>query len=356
MTLPRMVRWIAPALFLVASTLAAAPADKWDPARTEPPQTVAELKALQEAVKKTVDKCTPCTVGLMLEFDMKGEGGKKQKVATAGSGVIVNEDGLVLTVGHVITKPGPGSEVTVILQDGDKVKHVKGKTLGFNKYLDTGMVQITDKGPNDGKWPYLKPVKSGELKKGQWVVTLGHPGGWKEGRPPVVRLGQVVDVNTEEHYVRTNCPIVGGDSGGPLFDLNGNVVGIHDKIGDTLAVEHNIHLPIESYKLQWDRLAKGEILDRKSLKAAAEPAYLGITFDNEFQGGGKVIDLDEDGPAAAGGVKINDVIAEFDGVKVGSADDIRDQLRKKRAGELVEVSVKRASKSVVLSVKLAKKI
>jgi len=350
-----MVRWIAPALLLIVSTAIAAPPEKWDATRTTPPETVAELKSLQEAVKKTVEKCTPCTVGLFLEFDAKGPGGKKDKVGTYGSGVIVSEDGLVLTVGHVITKPGPGSEVTVILQDGDKVKRVKGKTLGFNKYLDTGMVQITDKGPDDGKWPFLKPVKSGALKKGQWVVTLGHPGGWKEGRPPVVRLGQVVDVNTEEHYVRTNCPIVGGDSGGPLFDLNGNVVGIHDKIGDTLAVEHNIHLPIESYQLQWDRLVKGEILDRRSLKAAAEPAYLGVTFDNDFQGGGKVLELDEDGPAAAAGVKANDVIVEFDGVKVGSADDVRDQLRKKKPLEEVEVSVKRAAKVVVLTVKLARK-
>ena len=71
--------------------------------------------------------------------------------------------------------------------DGVSFPIYKGKTLGVNKGADSGMIKITDKGPlEDGKWPHLTVGKSADLKKGQWVVCLGHPGGWRKDRPPVV--------------------------------------------------------------------------------------------------------------------------------------------------------------------------
>ena len=200
------------------------------------------LEAIQARVEKVVKKCTPETVAILIGFG-------------AGSGVIVSEDGLVLTAAHVITgedlmgKGGPyesGKPCTIVLADG---KHVKGKTLGVNSDNDVGMVQITDKGPNNGKWPFLPVAKSATLKKGEWVVSLGHPGGPKIGRPPVARLGRI-EARTSD-IVRSNCTLVGGDSGGPLFDLDGNVVGIHSRIGLTLA--QNIHVPIELFQAQWER-------------------------------------------------------------------------------------------------------
>ena len=75
-----------------------------------------------------------------------------------------------------------------MLPDG---KRVNAETLGVNSDTDVGMVKITDKGPNNGKWPFLPIAKSSSLKRGQWVVSLGHPGGPKEGRPPAARLGRV---------------------------------------------------------------------------------------------------------------------------------------------------------------------
>src|SRR5205085_3383575 len=137
--------------------------------RDKVPESIEELKALQAAVKKVVEKSTPCTVGVMI-----GMG--------AGSGVIVSEDGLVLTAAHVSGEPN--KDCTIILPDGTRVK---GKTLGTNDKVDSGMIQITDKGPNNGKWPFIPVGKSTDLKKGQWLVALGHPGGWKRDRPPVAR-------------------------------------------------------------------------------------------------------------------------------------------------------------------------
>ena len=144
----------------------------------------------------------------------------------------------------------------IVLPDG---KRVKAKTLGVNSDIDSGMVKITDKGPNDGKWPFMPVAKSADLKKGQWVVSLGHPGGPKTA-DRLSRGSGALQTNDKE-IVQSNCTLVGGDSGGPLFDLDGNVVGIHSRIGLTLA--QNIHVPTELFKNQWDKLVAGEVFGER---------------------------------------------------------------------------------------------
>ena len=301
---------------------------KWDAIRTTAPDSIEELKALQATVKKVVEKTTPCTVGVMLGLG-------------AGSGVIVTEDGLVLTAAHV--SGDPGKDCTLILPDGSRVK---GKTLGTNDKLDSGMIQITDKGPNDGKWPFIPLGKSTDLKKGQWLVALGHPGGWKRDRPPVARLGQVQD--SSKDLIRSSCTLVGGDSGGPLFDLEGHVVGIHSRIGYTLA--SNIHVPADGFKAEWEQLAKGVQIG-KPLKAA--PVILGVEFDTEETP--KLKDVTEEGPADQAGLKSGDVITEFDGKEVATPDEIRAILRKKKPGDEVTVLVKRGTKTLSRTITLGKR-
>jgi len=321
---------------------------KWPTERTTAPDDVEELKALQERVKKVVDKCTPSTVGLIVTVGF---------TQGAGSGVIVSEDGLVLTAAHVITgedptgKPTPyepGREIDIVLHDGKKVK---AKTLGVNSDIDSGMVQITDKGPNDGKWPFLPVGKSADLKEGQWVVSLGHPGGPKTGRPPVARLGRVV--NNTKDIVRTNCTLVGGDSGGPLFDLDGNVVGIHSRIGLTLNT--NIHVPTEQFKAQWDKLVAGEVFGKVAKKQGAPP-FLGVVFPEDEEDDAWITDeVETDTPAGKAGLKAGDTITKFDGNSVKSVKQFRELIQKKKAGDVVKLTVRRGTAMMTLSVTLGKK-
>jgi serine protease Do len=289
MTPPRLARSAACLVLLLGVLTAAAPAadpasaaaPKWDPARTTPPEDLNELKALQAAVKGIVDRCTPATVAVLYPPPPTEQG-------SAGSGVIVSPDGLVLTAAHVIRdydKPKRGSlegkalpftagkVVALQLPDGTRVK---AKTLGINAGEDSGMIQITDKGPNDGKWPFAPVVKSGDVQKGQWVVSLGHPSGPKEGRSPVARLGRVL--SNDRHSLRTDCTLVGGDSGGPLFDLQGRVIGIHSRIGMGLAL--NYHVPTDQFKNDWDKLVAGEWVD-KPASAKTNNAYIGVVFPED---------------------------------------------------------------------------
>ena len=136
-----------------------------------------------------------------------------------------------------------------------KGKTRKGKTLGGNGTIDSGLAKITE----EGQWPFVEMGVASDMKKGDWCLVTGHPGGFKPGRPPVVRLGRILEINdtTAAKYIRTDCTLVGGDSGGPLFDMHGQVVGIHSRIG--AAITYNIHVPIDAYTATWDRLSAGEV-------------------------------------------------------------------------------------------------
>src|SRR5262249_56787918 len=102
--------------------------------------------------------------------------------------------------------------------------------------------------PETGQYPHVEMGDSKSLQKGQWVVSLGQPGGFVPGRSPVLRLGRVI--NSTDSLIQTDCTLVGGDSGGPLFDLDGKVIGIHSRIGERISF--NIHVPVATYRDEWD--------------------------------------------------------------------------------------------------------
>jgi len=294
------------------------------------PETVEDLKAIQKQVRAVLDKVIPCTVGIRL-----GQG--------QGSGVIVSRDGLVLTAGHV--SGAPGRDCTVILHDG---RTLKGKTLGQNRSIDSGMIKIVDEGP----FPFVEMGKNDTVKPGDWCVAIGHPGGFRPGRTPVVRLGRVL-ANTKT-LVATDCTLVGGDSGGPLFDLNGRVIGIHSRIGPSITA--NIHVPVDTYHETWDRLVKGESWGGGigTPPAVTVPPFMGVQGDPESKEA-KIVDIVPDGPAAKAGLKVNDVVLKFDGQKVGPYSELAALIRKKKPGDVVTLEVQRGSETMSFKVTLGKR-
>lgn len=350
MTFRRSSRWVAGFGVFCAMAFAAAPNRaaepkpdpvKWATTRTTFPEDIDELKALQARVKTVVDERTPDTVGILIGFG-------------AGSGVIVSEDGLVLTAAHVIVGgegPSaekafePGKDCLVVLPDGSRKK---AKTLGINSRMDSGMIKIIDKGPNDGKWPFAPIAKSADVKKGQWVVSLGHPGGPKAGRPPVARLGRIE--NNTKDLVRSNCTLVGGDSGGPLFDLDGKVIGIHSRIGLSLA--QNIHVPADQFKAEWDRLAAGEVIGRKPQGGTAA---VGVVFPEDDADDAWLNEVEEGGPAGKAGLKPGDTITKVNGTVIKSVKQFRDQMKDKKPGEVLKVTVRRGTETQNFSITLGKR-
>ncbi len=171
-----------------------------------------------------------------------------------GSGVIVSEEGYVLD-GSPRRRP-PDRRVRVILNDG---RTVLGKSLGMHLELDAGLIKLDD----DGPWPYLKMSRSPRVDAGQWCAAAGHPGGYDFERGPVFRLGRVLTPLVDGELIRTDCQLVGGDSGGPLVDMRGQVIGIHSRIGVSLA--NNLHVPISTYRENWQGLVDGRLWQSRAL-------------------------------------------------------------------------------------------
>jgi serine protease Do len=293
------------------------------------PEGLEDLKAIQERVKQVVAKVLPCTVNVRVG-------------AGQGSGVIVSEDGYVLTAAHV---SGPADRaVTVVLSDGRKVK---GKTLGANRKLDGGLIKITD----DGPWPHAEMGHSADLKRGSWCVAIGHPGGFKPGRPPVVRLGRVMQ--NGKALIQTDCTLVGGDSGGPLFDLQGKVIGIHSRIGSSIAA--NIHVPVDSYRDEWDRLVSGEVWGGGfGGGRAGRGAYLGVKGDPDADVC-KIGEVVPGSPAAKAGVLADDVVTKFNSKKIRTFEDLVDEVQARRPGDEVTLELLRDARTMTLRVVVGKR-
>lgn len=198
------------------------------------PKSRKDLLKIEEAATEVAAKAMECTVSLVLGRAM-------------GSGVVISEDGYILTAAHVVAEPDRTVEVR--FPDG---RITKAKSLGLHTSADGALCKITE----DWEWPHM-PLATREqaAKAGDWCVAVGHPGGFDQERSPPVRLGRVIEVRPT--VMRTDCPIMGGDSGGPLFDLQGRVIGIHSRISEDIT--DNLHVPSNAFHDAWDRIKEGEV-------------------------------------------------------------------------------------------------
>ena len=286
------------------------------------PENIEDLKAIEAHVEKIIAKVMPAVVNV--------------KIGAQGSGVVISEDGFVLTAGHVSGQPG--RECTITFPDG---KAVKGKSLGQNKTADSGLLKIT----TEGKYSFCEMGKSGEVKKGQWVMAIGHPGGWKQGRTPPVRLGRVN--SPVDKWVFTECTLVGGDSGGPLFDMHGRVIGIHSRIANSLT--SNMHVPVDKYREEWDRLVASESWGGApgGKGGPKTPQLSGLEFAADAKEP-KVAKVEGGSPADKAGLQVNDIILTVNGAKVATVDEWRAAIGRSKAGDEVTIEVRRGDANVTL--------
>jgi serine protease Do len=199
------------------------------------------------------------------------------------------------------------------------------------------MIRISDK----GEWPFVELGDAAKVKDGAWCLALGHPEGYKPGRPPVLRLGRVLE--RSDKMLRTDCALVGGDSGGPLFDLDGKVIGIHSRIGDRLT--YNFHVPADTYRATWDRLAKGEVWGGRG----RNQPYIGVHL-NEDARDCRIVEVDKDSPAEKAGLRADDVVIRFGKDKVEDLEDLLTLIDKRKPGDEVPIRVRRGKETINLKV------
>src|SRR5207253_4074037 len=155
-----------------------------------------------------------------------------------------------------------------------------------------------------------------------------------------------------DSVIRTDCTIMGGDSGGPLFDLDGKVIAIHSRIGNPLSA--NIHVPVDTYRDTWDRLADSEVWGSSIGDVHTGAPFLGVEFDQEARE--CVIARAVPGTAAEkAGIRAGDVVVRFDDQLVASAEDLTALVSKKKPGDHVVVEIQRNNDTVQLRVVLGTK-
>ena len=290
------------------------------------PQSVADLRVIETRLEPIVDRVRQCTVGIIV--------GDSQ-----GSGVVVSESGLVLTAAHVVMTPG--RKVTVVLPDG---KHLEGHTLGVNAGTDCGVVQIAEGGP----FPACKISDLHSLRVGDWCVATGHPGGYQEGRAPVVRLGRVVELMGG--MLQSDCPLLGGDSGGPLFDLNGNVIAVHSRIGARTTL--NLHVPAVLFLRDWDRLTTVAVAHSGD---SDSPSMLGIDGVDDAKGA-KVTMVFPRSPADRAGLETGDIITTFAGQNVSGFKGLQKLISARHPGDVVEIRILRDQAAQQLRATIAARV
>lgn len=301
------------------------------------PQGIEELQLMEAHQRELVERVTPCVVGLQI--------GQAQ-----GSGVIVSPEGIILTAAHVVQRPG--MNVVVIFSDG---RRARGVTLGIDRSNDAGMVRIGSgadaasgqpaKVP-DKPFPFVPVGDSKALRVGQWVLTLGHHGGYQPGRKPPARIGRVVSLSDD--LIVTDAPLVGGDSGGPLFNMKGEVVGIHSRIGGSLAA--NMHVPTHIFQQGWDRLAKGEMWGEVPRGAP----YIGVRGDPDAPDA-RIAEVEPGQPADRAGLKVGDVVVQFEGREVKTFSDLVAMVAEREPGERVKIVVRRGEELVELQLEIGRR-
>lgn len=292
------------------------------------PENRKDLEAIQNALTSVLDQARAATVCIDL-----GQG--------SGSGVIVSEDGLVLTAAHVST--GVNKDLTVILEDGRKFKAV---SLGVVADCDAAMIRITEK----GKFPFVTVDRDDSSRLGDWVFSLGHSGGFDKERGSVVRLGRLVRM--AESTIQSDCMLIGGDSGGPLFDLQGRLIGIHSRVGQQLQM--NMHVPMSVYVKNWDGMLKSEFIGEGPFVQKPEKGkgFLGLASEAHPDGGLKVTKVGKDTPAEKAEIKEGDILLKLNGTELKTREQLQDMLKEMAAGDPLAFDASRDGKPLTFKLKL----
>ena len=293
--------------------------------------TLESLRIREARVKATVKKVMAATVCIT-----DGIG--------YGSGVVIDKEGTVLTAGHVLITRG--RELKLIFPDG---KEVKGKRLGKNLNVDAGMVKIIDEGP----FPFVELGETNSIKRGDWCIAIGHSQGYVLGRRPPVRTGRVL--HTNERRLVTDCALIGGDSGGPLFDLDGKLIGIHSSIANSIA--ENRHVAVDIYKRDYDRMAAGESWGKLAELSKSRPngPVLGIKLDKTIDDAALITRISKNSAAESAGLKAGDQILRIDGERMTDWQHVIDTVSDHNPGDSIRIRVFRNGNQITTTATLRRR-
>ena len=285
------------------------------------------------------------------QFRGPGGGDRKFEQRGLGSGVIVSEDGYILTNNHVVAD---ADEITVRMADG---RQFTAEVIGADPPSEVAVVKI-----EANNLPVVRLGDNNKTEVGDWVLAVGAPFGLEQ----TVTSGIIsatgrhgVGITEYENFIQTDAAINPGNSGGPLVNMNGEVVGINTAIASRSGGYMGIGfaVPINMARKVMDRLVdEGEVV-RGWLGVGIQPLTpdMAESMSIEVGEGVLVSQIFEDTPAANAGVKAGDVILSFDGKAVADPNALQSAVAWIKPGTAVKVVVLRDGKRKTLSVKVAER-
>jgi S1-C subfamily serine protease len=332
-----------PALLLLGLALGL-PAYAADPA----PATPNYARFLGNSIADAVEKVLPSVVVVRTEavrYRMARDWfygqmyGIPEKLAGQGSGVIISKDGYILTNNHVVDE---AEEIEVVLDDG--TKH-PAKVIGTDPHTDLAVLKI-----QAGRGETFNPVEPGDsdkLRMGEFVIAIGSPFSLASSVTMgiVSQKGRSIGALPYEDFIQSDAAVNQGNSGGPLVDVDGRMVGINTMIqtagysGGSIGISFAIPINLAM------RVADSIIRTGKW-----ERPWIGVSM-NTTRRGVLVEEVVDGSPAAAAGIAVGDRLITVEGAPVASPRDVQRQIMKQDAGGTVSVTVERSGKERTLKIK-----
>ncbi|WP_420846274.1 DegQ family serine endoprotease [Microvirga brassicacearum] len=275
---------------------------------------------------------------------------RQRRSNSLGSGFVIDSSGIVVTNNHVI---GDANDISVIFPDGTRLK---AEIIGKDSKVDLAVLKVKSDKP-------LKAVKFGNsdlLRPGDWVMAIGNPFGLGGSVTAgiISARGRNIESGPYDNYIQTDTAINKGNSGGPLFNMEGEVIGINTAIlsptggsvGIGFAVPASTAVPIIEQLREFGETRRGWLGVRIQNvdDATAEALNLGSAR------GALIAGIDEKGPAKPAGLEVGDVIVKFDGREVKESRDLPRIVASSPVGKAVDVVIVRKSQQLTKQVTLGR--
>ncbi|MGK2872869.1 MAG: DegQ family serine endoprotease [Alphaproteobacteria bacterium] len=273
-------------------------------------------------------------------FDRQGDLGQPRKVSSLGSGFVIDPSGIIVTNNHVI---GKADEITVNFSDGTQLP---AKVLGRDLKTDLAVLQVETKKP----LPFVKFGASSKMRVGDWVLAIGNPFGLGGSVSAGIISAQNRNINSGPYdsFLQTDAAINRGNSGGPLFDMDGAVIGVNTaiispsggSIGIGFAIPSDIVSNVVTQLQEFGETRRGWL----GVRIQSVTEELAESFGLRRPRGALIAEVTPKGPAATAGIKAGDVIIRFNGQSVPEMSDLPRIVAETAVGKEVDVVVWRDGK------------
>jgi len=282
-------------------------------------------------------------------FDKRGgEGPSSRKVQSLGSGFVIDPKGFIVTNNHVIEN---ADEIVVNFPNGDSLD---AKLIGTDPKTDLAVLKLTEE-PSE-PIPFVNFGDSDTARVGDWVIAIGNPFGLGGSVSAGIISARNRNINSGPYddFLQTDAAINRGNSGGPLFNMDGDVIGVNTAIysptGGSVGVGFSVPAAIATNVVdqlrEFGEIRRGWIGVR--IREVSEELAEGLDLDKPK--GALVEDVTKEGPAEEGGVEIGDVILSFDGKDIEEMRDLPRAVAETPAGDTVRMIVSRKGKTQTLKI------